>query len=280
MHIVRFEKSRTQHRTYQLRAIRPKLLSIDDERVRWLQVGPDLGYHAGDRVQLIELDLAAGRTVELAAIDLPFDGWLMQIDRGEGCTVVRAERGLRDAALLVAQGADLTLTEAKNAERVMFWDSPSSGFVVGVVGAPAARAIDCRGRAVPVSAAARGVLSAPRHRFDRFFSAPEAHAIAIQPFRDGTKASLLFARAGKAGVPVYQAEPTLDAVRGLASSAAGDRVAVLGNSSVDVVAPGGKRRVLDISTIRSSGKQTIFLERRPVLAVLGNLGVTLFDTED
>lgn len=280
LHIVRFDGSRPKHRTYQLKAIRPKLLSIDGERVRWLQVGPDLRLHAGDRVQLIELELATGRTVERAALALSFDGWLMQIDRGEGCVVVRAERGLRDAALIVAQGTDLTLAEAKNAERVLFWDAPSSGFVVGEVAATESRAIDCRGRAVPVSAAARAVLSLPRHRFDRFFSAPEAHAIAIQPFRDGAEAQLFSVRAGEGGAPEYRAVRSLGTVRGLASSVSGERMAVLGDSSIDVVTRGGKRRVVDISAIPGSGKQTIFFENRPVLAVLGHLGVTTFDTED
>lgn len=279
LNVIDYADGRPKHITYQLRAIRPKLLSIDAKRISWLQAGPDTSLNQGDRPALVELDLGSGQVKRRAEVQLPFAGALMQIDRGGQCTMVRVAGGLKRASL-ISVGADrLSSIPIGADERVLFWDALTPGFVLAKGATSEARAVDCQGNAVPLSAAVRALLSAPRHKLDRFYSSASARAIAVDPLKKGERARLLIAGVEGESPSTYHVELDIDAIHGVAADSTGERIAVVGGRSVEVVGPAGRHRSIAISKATGWNVQTGFLNGRPALIVLDDLGASIIDLE-
>lgn len=279
LNVIDYANGRQKHITYQLHAIRPKLLSIDAKRISWLQAGPDTSLNQGARPALVELDLVSGQLKRRAEVQLPFAGALMQINRGGQCAMVRVAGGLKRASLISVGAGRLSSIPIGADERVLFWDALTPGFVLAKGATSEARAVDCRGHAVPLSAAARALLSAPRHKLDRFYSSASARAIAIDPLQRGERARLLVASAEGESPLAYEAKLDIDEIHGVAADSTGERIAVVGGRSVEVIGPAGRHRSIAISKATGWNVQAGFLEDRPALIVLDDLGASTIDLE-
>lgn len=279
LNIVRYERGRAERSAYQLRAIKPKLLSIESGKVSWLQVGPDLARRAGSQVEMIELDLATGRTAQRGTTTLPFEGALMQVTRGDGCVLVRAERGLQDAVFIAVSEGRMLLIPAKVAERAFFWDAPTASFALAEFAATTGRAVDCHGRAAALGAAAAAVLAKVRDKHDRFLSAPSAGAIAYAPLGGDPSSEVLSIGADARGRPTYLERLGLYRIHALAAPTSGDRIAVVGDRSIEIIGPADRRRSIGIPPAAGWNMQVSFLKNSAMLVALDRTGASIFDTE-
>ncbi len=275
--------TRVRRTSYQLSVLRPHLLSVDGKHVRWLQMGPPSSL-LSDRIELAEFDLETGRISVLDEVRLPFKGSVVGIARGDGCWLGRVRGGpdaTRRTALVLVSSGRLQQIPTSDGEHALFWDAASAGFVLGRGPDQTARAVDSVGRSVPVSRGATTLLAMRKHLLDRYWSLPEARAVAIDPLGDDAEqpARLMQAAGDPRNPGEYEARGTFPRIHAVADDSSGSRMAVVTTRSVEVISSQGERRSFDISDATGWNTQIEFLKDRPVLIVLDDRRMTAINVE-
>lgn len=264
-------------RAYALSSAAPKLLSVRDGRVVWLENAPEPVSAKGNAVRMVEMDLSDASMRAVGALALPFEGSLHDITRGKDCWIARFSEGPPStgmSAFVIATGSGLRGVRASPGEGVLFWDNVGGAFVLAHGVGSAGRAIDCEGNVAQVSPAAAELVAMRSHMLDRFHSLASAGPV-YESFV-ARRARLFEPEPTEDGVR-YRTRATFDDPDAFAATDAGDCVAV--------VAAGGLR-VLGACAGRSPPRGTAngtmqigFLKERPVLVLLDGTGIDTFDLE-